>query len=381
MFVGNGSFYQKEKEIGNGELMAAEDILIDAMLHRQPSVRLERCFSNINEIFRKTFHKERRLLAIFGEYEYTMYASRIPLAKDYELVLKYRENAPDDINDVMVDLKEFDVKKLLAGNYPDTVMIITDDMEVLKKIMNKKMNYIISSFEGLIGWNMEYWQVEMFSADYGVVLSFQYMLSENEMRNKMAKATLAGRKIWRKILGNAKVPDFVKPFLALSYLTQECTYDEAAIKELNKNPHTIPKDPAAHLSYGPLVENRGICGGLAWAFKRLMDIAGIECITVGGYLREDQSIGHAWDLVKLDGQYYHVDPTSGIKNDGVFVTELLQTDNIYKATHIWNINDYPAAKGVKYDYEMIEDFLVENGNEYLDNGADEKYMFPDKIVD
>lgn len=361
--------------------MAVEDLLLDAMLRRQPSVRLERCFSNINEIFRKAFRKERRLLAVLDEYEYTMYTGRLPFAKDYELLLKYRENAPDDINDVMVDLEGFDVKKLLVGNYPETAIIIVDDIEALSKMLNKKMSYIISAFEGLVGWHMKYWQAEIFSSDYGAILSFQYMLPENEMRNKMAKASLAGRKIWRKILGNANVPDFVKPFLALSYLTQECIYDEAASKELDKNPHTIPKDPAVHISYGPLVENRGICGGLAWAFKRLMDVAGIECITVGGYLREDQSVGHAWDLVKLDGQYYHVDPTSGIKNEGVFVTELLQTDNVYKTTHIWNINDYPAAKGVKYDYEMIEDFLADNGNEYLEEGADEKYMFPDNIVD
>lgn len=361
--------------------MASEDILIKEMLNRNTNIRLERCFFNINEIFKRAFRKERRLLAVFDSYEYVISPdSLLPIAKKYDLSIKYRNDIPENINDIIVDLQNFDIKNILGKNCPKSVIVITNDIDSLQKKLNKKANYVISSFEGIRGWQISYWGVE-FSEDYCAVISFQYMLSENDMRSMTAKASLESKKIWRKILGNAVVPDFIKTFLALSYLTQECIYDEAAFKEVARNQHAIPKDPIVHLSYGPLVDKRGICSGLAWAYKRLMEEAGIECICVGGYLREDQSTGHMWNLVKLDGQYYHVDPTSGIKNNGVYVSELLQPDNIYKATHIWNINDYPVAKGIKYDYETIEDYLVEYGNDYLDEGADEKYMFPDNIVD
>ena len=87
-----------------------------------------------------------------------------------------------------------------------------------------------------------------------------------------------------------------------------------------------------------------------------------------------------WNLVKLDGQYYHVDPTWGIKNNGVFVNRLLQPDGMMKATHVWKNSDYPQARGARFDYDYIEDFLVQNGNDYLDD-ANEKYFFPDEIID
>ena len=167
----------------------------------------------------------------------------------------------------------------------------------------------------------------------------------------------------------------------MSYITQECCYDQRAFDEVESNPEKTPSDPIPHLAYGPLVEFRGICSGLAWAFKTLMDEANIECICVSGFLKEDLKTGHMWNLVKLDGQYYHVDPTWGIKDDGVYISGLLQPDSMMKITHIWELSDYPTARGMRFDYDFIEDFLVENGNDFLDDGANEKYFFPEEIID
>lgn len=361
--------------------MTADEILKNSLSKKEPHIRIEKSAAKLEVLLRNAINNEPRLLVFLESYQYTMMYGVTRFIKDYEIDITYREGVPDDIQDIMIDKGEFDVRELLKGNYPATAYVVTDDVDRFQKHLDQKTSYIIYTFEGLVGWEVEYWQLDGLSSNYAVKLMFQYMVPETELQMMENKANLEVKRIWRKVLGSANVPVFVKPFLAFSYLTQEVKYDEKAAKELDIDDKRVPSDPVPHLSYGPLVEHRGICSGLAWAFKRMMEEVGIECVTVSGYLREDQSVGHAWNLVKLGGQYYHVDPTSGIKNFGVYVDELLKDDDDYIPTHIWNIRDYPHAKGNRLDYDIIEDFLVENGNDFLDDGADEKYMFPDNIVE
>ncbi len=55
-----------------------------------------------------------------------------------------------------------------------------------------------------------------------------------------------------------------------------------------------------------------VCEGYAKAFGLLMKLAGIECHYVTGLAYNGLysfGIGHAWNIVKLDGSYYHIDTT------------------------------------------------------------------------
>lgn len=62
-----------------------------------------------------------------------------------------------------------------------------------------------------------------------------------------------------------------------------------------------------------LLERNSVCNGYAQAYTYLCHMAGLECVTVGGYSRsEDNEDGlHAWNLLKLDGKYYWCDATYG----------------------------------------------------------------------
>lgn len=60
--------------------------------------------------------------------------------------------------------------------------------------------------------------------------------------------------------------------------------------------------------YGVLVKGQGICQGYATTFQLLMELAGVECITVVGARKESRE-DHAWNLVRLEGEWYCVDPT------------------------------------------------------------------------
>ena len=60
--------------------------------------------------------------------------------------------------------------------------------------------------------------------------------------------------------------------------------------------------------YGVLVNKKAVCAGYAKAMQYLLNMCGIECT----YVTSDT---HAWNLIKLEGEYYHLDATWGDGTD------------------------------------------------------------------
>ena len=80
------------------------------------------------------------------------------------------------------------------------------------------------------------------------------------------------------------------------YIVLNCEYDEAAAG--------MGMPGKAHSAYGVFAERKAVCQGYALAYKLLLNKAGIEC-----YMVTSNAMNHAWNLIKLDGQYYQVDVT------------------------------------------------------------------------
>ena len=68
----------------------------------------------------------------------------------------------------------------------------------------------------------------------------------------------------------------------------------------------------AHNAYGALVEGEAVCEGYAHAMQYLLHRAGIQSyIAHGSSVNPGTGIpeGHAWNYVRIDGNYYHLDLT------------------------------------------------------------------------
>lgn len=68
----------------------------------------------------------------------------------------------------------------------------------------------------------------------------------------------------------------------------------------------------AHNAYGALVKGKAVCEGYARAFQYLLYQSGIQClIAEGSGINPSTGLseGHAWNVVRIDGQYYHTDLT------------------------------------------------------------------------
>lgn len=68
----------------------------------------------------------------------------------------------------------------------------------------------------------------------------------------------------------------------------------------------------AHNAYGALVEGKAVCEGYAEALQCLLQRVGIQSVEIFGYgINPSTGLGepHAWNAVRIDGEYYLVDLT------------------------------------------------------------------------
>lgn len=97
--------------------------------------------------------------------------------------------------------------------------------------------------------------------------------------------------------------------------------------------------------YSALIEGKTVCAGYARAFQYIMQKIGIPCYFCTGYAGGS----HAWNIVKLEGEYYNVDVTW---NDTKPNTHIYfnGSDKDYRATHMrQDLSVYlPACSGQEY---------------------------------
>lgn len=126
----------------------------------------------------------------------------------------------------------------------------------------------------------------------------------------------------------------------------ETVYDSGTGLSDNTNP------------YGLLVEGYGICLAYAASFQLLMDLAGVECITVVGASSSSTS-DHAWNMVRLEGEWYCVDPTwdDPIGGESVSPNQWdmvhheyfnVTSDYMRQTDHQWDYDSVPEADAVRF---------------------------------
>ena len=106
-----------------------------------------------------------------------------------------------------------------------------------------------------------------------------------------------------------------------------------------------PYAPVTHTAYGALNNGVAVCEGYACAAKLLLNELGIMCDIQVGTCHGGG--GHAWNLVKLEGDWYQMDVTW---NDGSSSRSdyLLVTDNYMKKSRFWDESKYPKTPDKPY---------------------------------
>lgn len=123
------------------------------------------------------------------------------------------------------------------------------------------------------------------------------------------------------------------------YALQACNSLYSASKYVNQE--TTGEDETDELvssAYGALVNGEADSRGFALAYSALCREAGIKSIVVSGTL---DKAAHHWNIIELDGAYYHVDVSAGVASGTPAV--FMSSDEQMQGRYWWNIESYPEC--------------------------------------
>lgn len=100
----------------------------------------------------------------------------------------------------------------------------------------------------------------------------------------------------------------------------------------------------SHSTYTALTENKGVCQAYSLLMYKMLSELGFETQYVKG---KAGGAAHSWNLVKVAGEWRHIDATwddpLDHNVDTVRYHYFLKTDEEMMKTHTWNTADYPKA--------------------------------------
>ncbi len=212
--------------------------------------------------------------------------------------------------------------------------------------------------------------------DTGMIyeLQFSYELSEDEYR---AQYRACKDKIAGLVSETEGMTDAERELYVYRAIASNCYYNMESTN--------------CGSSYGALIENQAKCIGISLAMKWTMEEMGIQCMCITGDT-PGEPVGHAWNIIRLDGEYYDLDVTADAQLDahtGVLTYYAYNvSDTLIRKKHIVNDfferyapilgsstmdNSYYALAG-RYirsgqPYSAVMDELVleaaDNGGEYV----------------
>ena len=104
-------------------------------------------------------------------------------------------------------------------------------------------------------------------------------------------------------------------------------------------------------AYDVLVSGSGNSEGCAMAYRLLCSMCGIPCQVITGRLNSET---HYWNLILLDGSYYHVDCSACI--GGELENGFLKRDSDLWGSYWWESDLYPQAQGTLTLSALLERF-------------------------
>lgn len=136
--------------------------------------------------------------------------------------------------------------------------------------------------------------------------------------------------------------DYEKELAVYKWMTTNIGFDSGSMT-------VVPDDDSKPVDNpnGVLKNHEAVCVGYATTFRLFMQMLGIDCMVV-----HDSYLSHSWDLVKLDGQWYHTDIYSDAGSGEGNFSHFNLNDEMMNSQE-WNTDFFPAADGYEYNYAYM----------------------------
>jgi len=233
--------------------------------------------------------------------------------------------------------------------------------EANTKIADKyEVNRFFSRWEWLYFDNFDFAEIQI---DYHLTAEQLQteILRYNQMHDKIDLVV--------EVVINDGMNDYQKEKALHDYLVKNVRYDIE-----NFLTDSIPDD--AFNAKGAILNGSAVCNGYARAMKLLLNEVGIASeIATGEAKTERGAISHAWNVVNIDGELYHVDVTwddpisdAGVESEQVVYTYFNVPDEFIGIDHTWV--EPLTSKSYDQYYYYVEGLVV-NDYEGFDQKAQE----------
>lgn len=126
---------------------------------------------------------------------------------------------------------------------------------------------------------------------YVLQITPDYLMTGDALQQAKGKWDAAVKEILSEL--RAGMTDFQREVVIHDAIIENCDYLDDASAGIRS-------------AYGALVEGKAVCEGYARAFQYLLHQADIPSMLVFG---QAGGVNHAWNMVRIDGQWYHADIT------------------------------------------------------------------------
>ncbi len=284
---------------------------------------------------------------------------------DIQIVSEGNENSTSNentisINDNLPVTATNPVSEYLAYNMISGVTSIPLDAFPI----TSDTNYFCDALKEALYQNPLILGVDSFNFNpYSNSLIVTYSLDQQEQEKRQQQVMDKAKEIVSNII-TPNMTDLEKEEAINTYLCENITYDTAALESAEKNDYQYadPEFDDSFTVYGALINNVCVCKGYAEAFKLLADLAGLDALVVTGQL---ESVGHAWNKVKIDGQWLTIDVTN---NDNEFIPNA-----------IFNLSDEIASLMIVENKDYILDANYKNYTS--DSTQSEYYHLKDRFFE
>lgn len=167
--------------------------------------------------------------------------------------------------------------------------------------------------------------------------------------------------------------DLEKELALHDYLVTHTAYDQAGLDSSN-----IPE--LDYTAYGIIVDGSGVCEGYARAMQLLLDQFSIK----SRLLRSTPAMKHAWNLVLIDGQWYHLDVTwdDPVPDQGnrLNYTYFNQSDTVMEKDHYWDHTVYQVCDSDRFTAFNSMSHPVHNSDYmYYSNESDQGRLYKSSL--
>ena len=168
------------------------------------------------------------------------------------------------------------------------------------------------------------------------VLTFRYSKDRETIISHREKLESKVKSILSQII-KPNMTDYQKELAVHDYLVENCEYDIEAVNSSKFKAESFT-------AYGALCLGLAVCEGYAEAASILLNRAGVETKIITG---TSKGVGHAWNLVKVGGEFYHLDITwmtlTWQAKNGIMYHYFNLTDSDISRDHQWDKSKYEAC--------------------------------------